>query len=124
MFFALKWIVMQVPGSRVAWICSLQYQNADEAKRHMFKSSEWGSETIGPMLNEFREKPCPYGGILGDLFDVTPQDTISKFYLEHKMFDTWFYKRSVLIGDGKSKTAKKRKCLSRLVRLLSLVNSK
>jgi len=99
---------MQVPGARVTWACTLQYQNAEEAKRHMFNCSGWGSESIVPMLNEFREKPCPYGGILGDLFDATPQDTISKVYLEHKMFDTWFYKRSVLIGDGKLKTFKKK----------------
>lgn len=103
---------MQVPGARVTWACSLQYQNAEDAKRHMFKSSEWGTESIVPMLNDFREKPCPYGGILGDLFDATPQDTISKVYLEHKMFETWFYKRSVLIGDGKSKITKKKESLS------------
>ncbi|KAG0056609.1 hypothetical protein BGZ83_004391, partial [Gryganskiella cystojenkinii] len=95
-----SWVLMQVPGARVAWACSRQHQNAEDAKRDMFKSSEWGSESLGPMLSEFREKPCPYGGILGDLFDATPQDTISKVYLEHKMFETWFYKRSVLIGDA------------------------
>ena len=46
---------------------------------------------------------------MGDLFEVTPKDAMSKVYLEHKMFDTWFYKRSVLIGDGKSKTSKKKR---------------
>jgi len=52
------------------------------------------------MIDEFRNKPCVYGGTLSTVIDATPDDLISRVYLEHKMFETWFHKRSVLIGDG------------------------
>ncbi|GJJ71388.1 hypothetical protein EMPS_03738 [Entomortierella parvispora] len=52
------------------------------------------------MIDEFRDKPCPYGGTLSAIIDATPEDLISKVHLEHKFFRTWFHKRSVLIGDG------------------------
>ena len=37
---------------------------------------------------------------MGDLIDATPPELISKVFLEYKLFKTWFYRRSVLIGDG------------------------
>ena len=52
------------------------------------------------MIKEFEGRPCPFGGTLCDLFKLTPKETISKVYLEHKMFETWYHKRSVLLGDG------------------------
>lgn len=40
---------------------------------------------------------------LGDMIDATPTDGICKVMLEEKLFETWSFKRSVLIGDGKSR---------------------
>lgn len=77
-----------------------QYQSVEEAKKEMFMNSEWGPEKNESFLREFQDGACPYGGTLKDLIDHTPKDLISKIYLEHKMFKTWFYKRSVLVGDG------------------------
>jgi len=84
----------------MCWSLRKQYQSVDEAKKEMFMNSEWGPEKNESFLKEFKDDPCPYGGTLQDLIDATPKDLISKIYLEHKMFQTWFYKRSVLIGDG------------------------
>lgn len=74
------------------------------AKRQQFKNSEWGPEANAPMIKEFYDFRCPYGGIVGDLIDATPPELISKVYLEHKLFKSWSHGRSVLIGDGNKAT--------------------
>ncbi|KAG0049673.1 hypothetical protein BGZ83_005507 [Gryganskiella cystojenkinii] len=99
-----SWVLMTVPSKdgeqRLAWACSTQFQSLAEAKREMFANSEWGPEALESMLKDYQDKPVPYGGTMGDIFDRTPRDTISKVYLEHKIFETWHYKRSVLVGDA------------------------
>ncbi|KAG0049674.1 hypothetical protein BGZ83_005508 [Gryganskiella cystojenkinii] len=95
-----SWVLMSIPGRRIAWACSHQFASLAEAKQQMFMNSEWGAEALGPMLKEFQDLPIPYGGTMADLFDKTTTENISKVYLEHKMFQTWHYKRSVLIGDA------------------------
>lgn len=37
---------------------------------------------------------------MGDLFEATPDDLISRVYLEEKLFETWQHGRTALIGDG------------------------
>ena len=41
----------------------------------------------------------PYGA-LGDLFDETDIERVSKVYFEDMLFETWNHGRTVLIGDG------------------------
>ncbi|KAG0007480.1 hypothetical protein BGZ80_004613 [Entomortierella chlamydospora] len=43
---------------------------------------------------------------MGDLFDATPKDLISKVFIEEKMFKTCCDSRSVLIGDAWHKSMK------------------
>ena len=66
-----------------------------------FRNSEWGPEKDDNTLEQYRTFPCPLGGTLGDIFDATPKYLISKIYLEEKLFKTWHYGRTVLIGDCK-----------------------
>ncbi|KAF9998958.1 hypothetical protein BGZ79_007391 [Entomortierella chlamydospora] len=65
-----------------------------------FRNSEWGPEKDDNTLEQYRTFPCPLGGTLGDLFDATPKNLISKIYLEEKLFKTWHHGRTVLIGDS------------------------
>ncbi|KAF9899615.1 hypothetical protein BX616_002930, partial [Lobosporangium transversale] len=37
---------------------------------------------------------------MGEIFDATPPERISKVFLEEKLFKTWYYGRTVLIGDA------------------------
>lgn len=37
---------------------------------------------------------------MGDLFDATPTERVSKVYFEDKLFETWNHGRTVVIGDG------------------------
>jgi len=71
------------------------------AKDMMFRNSEWGPESNQAMIDELYNFPTIHGGKLGDLIDATDKDMVSKIYIEEKMFQTWHYGRTVLIGDGK-----------------------
>ena len=51
------------------------------------------------MLDSIRHFKTPYG-TMGDLFDVTPIERVSKVYFEDMLFETWNHGRTVLIGDG------------------------
>lgn len=52
------------------------------------------------MIKEVRDFLIPIGGTMGDLIDSSPRETISRVFLEDKLFDTWHDGRTVLIGDG------------------------
>ncbi|KAF9897245.1 hypothetical protein BX616_005929, partial [Lobosporangium transversale] len=91
--------VVNVPGQRVCWYLYQQLTEA-EAKSQLFRSSEWGPESIDSMINEFADIPCPWGGTMGDMIQATPRNLISKAFLEEKVFQTWFHGRTVLLGDG------------------------
>jgi hypothetical protein len=75
--------------------------SAVEAKEQQFRNSEWGPEANDAMLKEFSDLSHPWGGKMGDIFDATPKNLISKVYLEEKLFKTWHSGRVVLAGDGK-----------------------
>lgn len=85
----------------------IRFLNKETAKSHdSFRNSEWGSEAAESMCKEVRHFELPLGKegkavTMGDLFDKTPKDLISKVMLEEKLFDTWYGGRTVLLGDGK-----------------------
>ncbi|KAF9198676.1 hypothetical protein BGZ49_000423 [Haplosporangium sp. Z 27] len=88
-----------IPGNQICWGLQMQVPES-KAKELQFRNSEWGPESLEAMLKEFEDFPCPYGGKMKDLFDVTPKNLISKVFLEEKVFQTWYHGRSVLIGDA------------------------
>ncbi|KAF9136066.1 hypothetical protein BGW39_008029 [Mortierella sp. 14UC] len=67
-------------------------------------NSEWGDHPAQTMCDETRNFPILLGngktGTMGDLYDATPKEFISKVMLEEKVFDTWHHGRCVLIGDA------------------------
>lgn len=64
------------------------------------ESSGWEQQDNQEMMNEIRHFKTPYG-LLGDLFDATPAERVSKVYYEDMLFETWNHGRAVLIGDGR-----------------------
>ncbi|KAF9964528.1 hypothetical protein BGZ70_006325, partial [Mortierella alpina] len=94
------WSVNNVPGNQICWALIYQFKNVAESKEQQFRNSEWGPEANETMIKQFYDLPCPYGGVMGDLIDATPKELISKVFVEEKMFKTWFYGRTVLIGDA------------------------
>ncbi|KAF9122803.1 hypothetical protein BGW39_009484 [Mortierella sp. 14UC] len=66
---------------------------------------EWGPHAAKAMCDETRIFPIPIGDgdrkmTLGDLYDRSSMDLISKVMLEEKVFKTWHSKRMVLMGDA------------------------
>ncbi|KAF9119113.1 hypothetical protein BGW39_000560 [Mortierella sp. 14UC] len=67
-----------------------------------FKSSDWVPQQNQGMMDSIRHFKTTYG-TLGDLFDVTPIDRVSKVYFEDMLFETWTHGRTILIGDAAHK---------------------
>ncbi|KAF9170196.1 hypothetical protein BGX21_011185 [Mortierella sp. AD011] len=65
-----------------------------------FCPSEWGPEAADAMCKEVRDYPAVRGMKMGDLIDATPKEVICKVMLEEKLFETWTYGRTVLLGDA------------------------
>ncbi|KAF9320553.1 hypothetical protein BG003_005736 [Podila horticola] len=82
------------------------FLNNETLKTHdSFRNSEWGPEAVEAMCKEVRHFKLPIGKdgttvAIGDLMDRTPKDLISKVVLEEKVFDTWYDRRPVLLGDA------------------------
>ena len=95
-----KWSVVSVPDNQICWGLASKLTDS-EARELLFRNSEWGPEAIESMLKEFEDKPCPWGGTMGELMRQTDPERISKVFLEEKIFKTWYDGRTVLVGDGK-----------------------
>ncbi|KAG0082904.1 hypothetical protein BGZ92_011257 [Podila epicladia] len=68
-----------------------------------FRNSEWGPEAAEQMCKQIGHLPVPGGNgklTMKDLIDRTPKDLISKVMLEEKLFDIWYHRRTVLLGDA------------------------
>lgn len=77
---------------------------AEEQRFRSLENAEWGPYTAKAMCEQTRAFPIPGGSSLttmGDIYDLTPPELISKVMLEEKVFDTWSHGRIVLLGDGK-----------------------
>lgn len=91
--------------------CLLLTHFLETVKTHdSFRNSEWSSEAAESMCKEVRHFKLPVGNegkvvTMGNLFDKTPKDLISKVMLEEKLFDTWYGGRTVLLGDCKRESA-------------------
>lgn len=97
------WMTFTTEQSTVCFAV-LQYLTAETSKDNdAFKNSEWGTEAAQVMCEEVRDFPIVSGGekqlTLGDLFEWTPKELISKVMLEEKVFKTWSHCRTVLLGD-------------------------
>ncbi|KAG9070433.1 hypothetical protein KI688_007969 [Linnemannia hyalina] len=95
------WVTFAVPGNKICWCVVIQMGIVDVADEQ-FKSSDWVPQENKKMMDAIRHFKTPYG-IIGDLFDVTPIDRVSKVYFEDQLFETWNHGRTVLIGDAAHK---------------------
>jgi 2-polyprenyl-6-methoxyphenol hydroxylase-like FAD-dependent oxidoreductase len=87
-----------VPGNRICWNVVVQL-GITEIADEQFKTSDWVPQQNRKMMDSIRHFVTPYG-TLGDLFDVTPIERVSKVFFEDMLFETWNHGRTVLIGDG------------------------
>ncbi|KAF9338861.1 hypothetical protein BGZ91_007696 [Linnemannia elongata] len=76
---------------------------AQEQRFRNSDNSEWGPFAAQSMCDETRGFPISIGTgkmTLGDLYERTPKELISKVMLEEKIFRTWHSGRTVLLGDA------------------------
>ncbi|KAF9429956.1 hypothetical protein BGZ76_001043, partial [Entomortierella beljakovae] len=92
--------IVPLPNNQISWgLGTQQLSSDDELKDMQFRSSGWGEDSSESAIKPYRDHPSPVGGTMGDLFDATPKDLISKVYTEEKIFNTWHHGRTALIGD-------------------------
>ncbi|KAK3813847.1 MAG: hypothetical protein JOS17DRAFT_779282 [Linnemannia elongata] len=93
----------------LAWyvVHHLNEETSKAAMEQRFRNNdnaEWGAYPAQVMCEETKNFPIPLEKgkkhTLGDLFDRTPKELISKVMLEEKVFTTWHSGRTVLIGDA------------------------
>ncbi|KAF9913117.1 hypothetical protein EC991_003576 [Linnemannia zychae] len=94
-----SWSTYTVPNNRVCWNVQLQLDSSS-SKTELTQNVEWGTNNNETMIKDVNEFSTPLGATMGDLIRATPQDRISRIFLEEKLVDTWFHGRVVLIGDA------------------------
>ncbi|KAK3830613.1 MAG: hypothetical protein J3R72DRAFT_425785 [Linnemannia gamsii] len=103
------WIIFSTAEKTLCWMIMhhLSKEAGLESKEQRFRScdnSEWGSCPAQAMCDETRTFPIPLEKgekhTLGDLYDLTPKELITKVMFEEKVFSTWYSGRTVLLGDA------------------------
>ncbi|KAF9921038.1 hypothetical protein FBU30_008969, partial [Linnemannia zychae] len=102
------WVCGATAQKTITWmvIHHLDKATTREAEEHQIQepnSTKWGPEAVMSMVDQTRDFPLPVGArkmTMGDLYDLTPKDQISKVILEEKVFKTWYSGRAVLLGDA------------------------
>ncbi|GJJ70238.1 hypothetical protein EMPS_02587 [Entomortierella parvispora] len=99
------WGLFSVGDNRISWDVVSQIATRATLEDMKFRNSEWGPESHPELINEIRsfKTPPSYGDTLGALIDATPKEGISRVFLEDKLFQTWHFGRTVLIGDAAHK---------------------
>ncbi|KAG0293462.1 hypothetical protein BGZ96_002804 [Linnemannia gamsii] len=92
------WATFTLPGHQICWNFIIQL-GFDEIADDQFKSSDWLPQQNQEMMDSIRHFKTIYG-TLGDLFDATPIEYVSKVYFEDKLFKTCNHGRTVLIGNA------------------------
>ncbi|KAG9070432.1 hypothetical protein KI688_007968 [Linnemannia hyalina] len=92
------WVTFTVPGNRICWNVVVQL-GITEIADDQFRTSDWVPQQNQKMMDSIRHFMTPYG-TLGDLFDETDIERVSKVFFEDMLFETWNHGRTVLIGDG------------------------
>ncbi|KAG0284106.1 hypothetical protein BGZ96_011531 [Linnemannia gamsii] len=90
------WTVFPTINGNLCWVVMhhLDKASSKAPEEHRIRESEnsqWGSHAAQAMCDETRHLILRFGtkkAILGDLYDLTPQDRISKVMLEEKAFQT------------------------------------
>ncbi|KAF9124060.1 hypothetical protein BGW39_008500 [Mortierella sp. 14UC] len=102
------WVVFGTAQSTITWMVlhhldKASSKAAEEQRFRESENSEWGPLAAQSMCDETRHFPLPIGikkFTMGDIYDWTPKDRISKVMLEEKVFQTWHSGRRVLLGDA------------------------
>ncbi|KAF9136053.1 hypothetical protein BGW39_008016 [Mortierella sp. 14UC] len=103
------WHVFNTSQKTLCWM-TVRHLNKTSTKAAMEQrfrdsnNSEWGDHPAQTMCDETRDFQINIGGgktaTMGDVYELTPKEYISKVMLEDKVFKTWHHRRYVLLGDA------------------------
>ncbi|KAF8947876.1 hypothetical protein BGZ47_007544 [Haplosporangium gracile] len=103
------WGFMTTANNTLTWsvLHHLSKTTSKEAEQQRFRNNdnaEWSDHSAAAMCDETRDFPLQLDDgkkrTMGDLYDLTNKEYISKVMLEEKVFTTWHHGRYVLMGDG------------------------
>lgn len=96
------WVTFTTADKTICWMTLMVLDQATSKEHNGFRNSEWGPEAAESMAKQVRDFPIPCGEYktMGQLIDLTPKELMSKVMLEEKLFKTWHYGRTVLLGDA------------------------
>ncbi|KAF9082817.1 hypothetical protein BGX23_012039 [Mortierella sp. AD031] len=99
-----SWNTITCKDDRICWTAT-QYLDRESSTtlNSNFMTTDWGEGAAESMREDVRAFPilCGDGTLtLGDLIDRTPRHQMTKVVLEEKVFETWYYCRTILIGDA------------------------
>ncbi|KAG0034415.1 hypothetical protein BGZ82_005751 [Podila clonocystis] len=86
-------------GNRVVWSVTGELLSPGDSDVN-FRQSEFGPEAIDAVCGLIQDLKTPFGGTLGDLIGQSQRDNITKVMIEEKHYKTWFFGRTVLIGEA------------------------
>ncbi|KAF9352885.1 hypothetical protein BGX26_009323 [Mortierella sp. AD094] len=69
--------VITLPDNKISWGFLIRVTETD-VKKLKSQKSEWDPEVNEAILAKYRDFPCPLGGTMGELFDITPKNLITK----------------------------------------------
>ncbi|KAG0206212.1 hypothetical protein BGX28_002308 [Mortierella sp. GBA30] len=103
-----SWMTFTTAQNTFCWMVvfrldAVSIKAAENDRSRQSNNSEWGPLAAQAMCQETRDFAIPGGNgtlTLGDLYDKTPLDLMSKVMLEEKVFETWYAGRAVLLGDA------------------------
>ncbi|KAG0056741.1 hypothetical protein BGZ83_003710 [Gryganskiella cystojenkinii] len=100
-----NWSCFNVNGGKICWVVVQQLASLSksEANRLRHSTERPGRAANAEMIEAVKDFPVPVGDTIGNLIQLTNQDSISKVYFEDKMFETWNHGRTVLVGDAAHK---------------------
>ncbi|KAI8345109.1 hypothetical protein B0O80DRAFT_298581 [Mortierella sp. GBAus27b] len=106
---AHTWVTCTLPDKRMAYSLKVQLDEK-AAKEARFRNTEWAPESNEKLIQQVRNFPIRHFGddhhdkevrrTVGDLIDATDPELISRVFLEVKLQETWYYGRTVLVGDA------------------------
>ena len=102
-FLRSQWSIFNVPENRICFAVVRQLESEAQCEEEKFNGIPWEPERAVEMMQEIKDFKIPHDRTLGDLFDQTPRESISRVYLEDKLYKTWNHDRIVLIGDAAHK---------------------
>ncbi|KAF9103060.1 hypothetical protein BGX29_003857 [Mortierella sp. GBA35] len=102
------WMAFWTAQNTLCWMVIHHLDDASRKAAEAYRSkgsqdSEWEPYAALTMCDETHHFPISIGGknlTMGDIYDWTPKELISKVMLEEKVFQTWHSGRTVLLGDA------------------------